>query len=408
MHWEGEVKSGIQREARRSISRSTKAAFFGALSVSALLAACIPQARSAEVAPAPRARAATAPSPSYTPPPAPALPAHVQTAQRILDARIDALGRGFRGDIGIAVKDVQSGWTSHYDGTTWFPQQSVSKFWVALAALAEADEGNLSLHSPVTVRRDDLTLFHQPIRSQVLKGGFSTTLGDLLHRAITQSDNTANDFLLWKSGGPQAVRDYLDRKGIEGIRFGPGERQLQSRIAGLDWKSSYSIGNAFFAARNALPTSVRRAAFERYIADPMDGATPLGIVDALTRLKGGELLSPGSTQRLLNTMSNTRTGPQRLKGGLAPGWTLAHKTGTGQVFGGVQAGYNDIGIVTAPGGRSYAVAVMIRRTSAPNIERMRTMQETVRAVIDYHENMRGYNMASAAAGSGNAGRRSAN
>ena len=107
-------------------------------------------------------------------------------------------------------------------------------------------------------------------------------------------------------------------------------------------------------------------------------------------------------------MSNTRTGPQRLKGGLAPGWTLAHKTGTGQVFGGVQAGYNDIGIVTAPGGRSYAVAVMIRRTSAPNIERMRTMQETVRAVIDYHENMRGYNMASAAAGSGNAGRRSAN
>ena len=36
-------------------------------------------------------------------------------------------------------------------------------------------------------------------------------------------------------------------------------------------------------------------------------------------------------------MANTQTGPNRLKGGLAPGWTLSHKTGTGQELGG-QAG----------------------------------------------------------------------
>src|SRR3546814_12997094 len=87
----------------------------------------------------------------------------------------------------------------------------------------------------------------------VLDGGCSRARGDLLHHAITQSDNTANDFLLWKSGGPEAVRAYLDRMKIEGIRFGPGERLLQCAIAGLDWKSSYSIGNAFFAARRAVP-----------------------------------------------------------------------------------------------------------------------------------------------------------
>jgi beta-lactamase class A len=64
-------------------------------------------------------------------------------------------------------------------------------------------------------------------------------------------------------------------------------------------------------------------------------------------------------------MSNTKTGPQRLKGGLAPGWSLAHKTGTGQVLGATQSGYNDIGIITAPDGRSYSVAVLIRRTATP-------------------------------------------
>ena len=55
---------------------------------------------------------------------------------------------------------------------------------------------------------------------------------------------------------------------------------------------------------------------------------------ALARLKRGELLSPASTQRLLYIMGNTQTGPNRLKGGLEPGWTLSHKTGTGQEFGG--------------------------------------------------------------------------
>ena len=134
---------------------------------------------------------------------------------------------------------------------------------------------------------------------------------------------------------------------------------------------------------------VRQAAFDRYVADPIDGATPVGIVDALARLRRGELLSAASTERLLSIMSRTRTGPQRLTGGLAPGWRIAHKTGTGQVLGSVQTGYNDIGLITSPDGRHYAVAVMIRRTAAPLGERMALMQNTVRAVIDYHGHQAG-------------------
>jgi beta-lactamase class A len=175
----------------------------------------------------------------------------------------------------------------------------------------------------------------------------------------------------------------IESKGLEGIRFGPGERLLQSRLAGLDgWRPEYA-GQGFYAARSSLPMPVRQAAFNRYVADPMDGATPIGIVDALARLQRGELLSASSTRRLLTIMSQTRTGRQRLTGGLAPGWRIAHKTGTGQVLGGVQTGYNDIGILSAPDGRHYAVAVMIRRTGAPLGERMELMQNTVRAIINY-------------------------
>lgn len=315
-------------------------------------------------------------------------------AQRILAARIDALGNNFSGDVGIAVRDLQTGWTTDFDGDTHFPQQSVSKFWVALTALNRVDQGDLSLHAPVTLRRDDLTLFHQPIAALInARGSYTTTIDDLLHRALQQSDNTANDFVLRQAGGPEAVRAFLRSKHIDGIRFGPGERLMQSEIAGMEWRATYSIGRAFYAARNAVPEAKRRAAFNRYIADPIDGATPRGIVSALGKLKDGELLSPASTQLLLRIMSNTKTGPQRLKGGLQPGWTLAHKTGTGQVLGSEQAGYNDIGILTAPDGRAYAVAVMIRRTSAPIPQRMAVMQNVSRAVADYVAALAGQEMA---------------
>ncbi len=238
-----------------------------------------------------------------------------------------------------------------------------------------------------------MTLFHQPIAAQLGASGYSTTLNSLIFRAITQSDNTCNDFVLWKSGGPEAVRAFLRTRGIEGIRFGPGERLLQSQIAGIQWQQSYAYNGGFYRARNAVPLAQRRAAFERYIANPVDGATPNGIVDALARLKRGELLSPESTRKLLSIMGNTKTGARRLKGGLAPGWQLSHKTGTGQVLGSEQAGYNDIGILTGPDGHSYAVAVMIRRTSAPLAQRMAAMQSTVKAVIGYDRNVDGFGLA---------------
>ena len=59
-------------------------------------------------------------------------------------------------------------------------------------------------------------------------------------------------------GGPEAVRSMIARKHLGAIRFSNGERAMQSRIAGLTWSPDYSIGNAFFEARDALPMAVRK------------------------------------------------------------------------------------------------------------------------------------------------------
>jgi beta-lactamase class A len=339
-----------------------------------LLAAASVSASGASQTSKPQARPAIAPIRQAPP------------ARSYIRDRVNELGRTFDGRVGIAVRAIDDGWSTGWKADEYYPQQSVSKLWVSITAMDAVDKGKVSLDDPVTLTRDDLTVFHQPIRDLILGGGgYTTTLGDLMVKAITTSDNTANDKLMRAVGGPEAVRAMIREKRIGSVRFYNGERALQSRIAGLLWSPSYSIGNAFFEARDALPLSVRSAAFRRYVEDPYDGAAPSAIVNALARLKRHELLSPASTDRLLDIMSHTKTGANRLKGGLAPGWVLNHKTGTGQELGGQQAGYNDIGILTAPDGKSYSVAVMIKLTSVPLPVRMTLMNNVVRAVITQHD-----------------------
>ena len=320
-----------------------------------------------------------------TPPPtiqrAPTRPTASAPAE--LRNRIAAIGRGFDGLAGISVLSTREGWQVDHNAARLYPQQSCSKLWVAIAALDLVDQGKVRLDDRVTLGREDLTLFHQPIRAKILGGGATTTLGNLLFTAITQSDNTANDKLMRSIGGPAAVRAMLERKGLGPIRFYEGERALQSRIAGLIWSQSYAIGDAFYKARGALPLAVRKASFERYIADPYDGASPRAVVLALARLKRGELLSPDSTARLLSTMNATRTGGMRVRAALRPGWKWAHKTGSGQVLQGRTGGVNDIGVLTAPDGTAYTMAIM----TVPNKidgSAQKLMRSVTNAVIESH------------------------
>lgn len=296
---------------------------------------------------------------------------------------INRLGRGFDGKAGIAVVSLKDGWAVDYASTSLFPQQSCSKLWVAITTLDAVDRGVVRLTDRVTMGRDDLTLFHQPIAAKIRGGGHTTTIGALLFTAITESDNTANDSLMRSIGGPSAVRDMIQRKGLGAVRFFDGERSLQSRIAGLTWSQSYSIGDAFYKARSALPMPIRRASFERYLADPYDGAAPRSVANALTRLKRGDLLSPASTARLLGIMGQTRTGKARVRAALASGWRWSHKTGTGQVLGGRIGGINDIGLLTAPDGTVYAMALMTIPNKS-NGQAQGLMQAVTKAVIAAH------------------------
>ena len=297
-----------------------------------------------------------------------------------LQADLSALAAAYREPVGVAVVDVTEGWAADVDGDGAYPQQSVSKLWVALSVLEAVDRGELSLDQAVVMRPEDRSVFYQPVSSRIGETGFETTLRDLMRRAISESDNAANDKLMREVGGAGPVSDILAAKGLDGIAVGAYERDLQSKIAGLAWIPEYGYGWNFKAARAELPQAVRDVAETEYLAAPPDGATPLAVARGLAALSRGELLSPSSTEVLLNLMAEARTGPNRLKGGLPPGWRIAHKTGTGPDWRHGSVGINDVGLLTAPDGRVYAVAVMMRRTRAPVPERLAFMQSVTRAV----------------------------
>jgi beta-lactamase class A len=320
------------------------------------------------------------------PPPAPAV-ARVEApaAPRVLERRLQALAESLPGFVGIAVTDVQAGWTAAYNGETLLPQQSVSKLWVALAVFDAVDRGRLSLSDTVRVGRGDMSVFHQPIQARIKDGDVEVTIDELLVGALADSDNAADDILVREVGGSAVVEAAVRARGITGIRPGPEQTVLQSALAGLEWRPEYSFGQAFWTARDEVPIGVRIRALETYLADPPDGAGAAAITRALARLQRGELLSPESTRRFLEILASTRTGPMRLKAGLEPGWAIAHKTGTGQELGDLQSGYNDVGLITAPDGHAYAVAVMVAQTRRPIPERQAMMAGVARAVVDLHE-----------------------
>ena len=76
-------------------------------------------------------------------------------------------------------------------------------------------------------------------------------------------------------------------------------------------------------------------------------------------------------------MSRTRTGAGRLKGLLPRGTPVAHKTGT---TGGVA---NDVGYITLPDGRRFAIVVFTNSSETPEPDRDRAIAEIARTLFDY-------------------------
>ena len=267
----------------------------------------------------------------------------------------EAIAAGTDGTLGAAAWRLGSGFQASLHGSERFPLASVCKLPLAMNMLALVDEGQYRIDSPIDVIAADVTRSVSPIGEQWPRRK-RWPLEEMLGLMIAQSDNTAVETLYRLGGGSAAMAARFREWKVEGIRIDRTERQC-----GID----------------------AHASMDRFLADPRDTATPDGTIVLLQRLFHGDLLSKGSTARLIRMMQATTTGPARIKGQMPPGTVVAHKTGTGYTLNGVNGAVNDVGVIDLPrGAGQLAVAFYLKGSRRGEGAREATIARLAKAAFD--------------------------
>ena len=278
-----------------------------------------------------------------------ATPSPLVTPLDSLQAQFVRAAAPAKGQVGAAATLLGTDQAVVIGGDGRYPMQSVFELPLAMTVLAAVDRGDLALDQAVRVEPSDFVSDrqHSPIRDQN-PDGVTLPLADLLRAAASGSDGTAADVLLGLVGGPDAVTAYVRGLGVDGLTVAVTEKDM---------------------GRDA------QAQFQNW-------ATPEGAVGVLVALDEGRGLSAESRDHLLRLLTETPTGPNRIRGRLPEGTPVAHKTGSSRTVDGVTAATNDVGIITLPDGRRVAVAVFVSDSPADDATRERVIADVARAAYD--------------------------
>ena len=285
---------------------------------------------------------------------------------RTLTAALERAAAEAPGRAGISVLHIESGATAAVNGDERFPMMSVYKLPIVIHALRAADAGQLDLDARVTLTAPDRRPGFSPMGEAIAaKGPLSLTIREIVAAVVTQSDNTASDWLLRRVGGPAAVAATLRALNAGGVDVSRYELEFSADYYGLCCLAGitpFSL-ERFARAVEQVPEPVRARAARAYETDPRDAATPSGFTLLLARLQKGEVLAPASTAWLLGKMQDMHARDGRIRAGLPAGTPAALRPGTSGTTGGIRAAHNDTGIITLPGDRGHlAIAIFLKGT----------------------------------------------
>jgi len=214
---------------------------------------------------------------------------------------------------GLFIFSLDSGDYVDVNGRRAFSAASTIKFPILVAFFQDVDAGKIQLDEIMTITETDLV---GEAGSMQFDGvGSEYTALETATLMITISDNTATNMLIRRMGGAELLNQRFQSWGLDATVIN-------------DW----------------LPD-----------LDGTNLSTPKEMVDLMTRVSRGELLSLRSRDRLLDIMRRTQTSTLIPAGINDPDATVMHKTGDiGSVVG-------DVGLVDMADGQRYGVAVMVAR-----------------------------------------------
>lgn len=279
------------------------------------------------------------------------LPIHAQNIDT-LRLQIERIVKNKNAKVGVAVLSSR-GDTLAINGDKHFPMQSVFKFHIGLAMLAQIDKQKFSLKQKIRLKKSQLLAgLWSPIREKYPQGT-KLRIAEIMEYTISQSDNAGCDALLRLLGGASVVESYFVNNKFEDISIKINEEIMQSNweLQFQNWttpKSANKVLAAFFYNKQRF-------------------------------------LTQKSHDFIWKVMRETSTGKNRLKGLLPPETVVAHKTGWSGVHKttGISAAVNDIGVVFLPNDQHFFISVFVTDSKEDTQTNERIIAEIAKATWDF-------------------------
>jgi len=253
-------------------------------------------------------------------------------------AALGAIESRTGGRLGVQVTDAAGLVLLGHRAAERFPMCSTFKALAVAAVLQRVDRGQESLDRRLNYTKKDLLEYAPEAQKHVDKG---MTMAELCQAAVELSDNTAANLILASLGGPPAVTGFARGLGDPVTRLDRDEPSL-----------------------NDVPPG-----------DERDTTTPAAMAGDLRALLLGEVLAPGSRERLRNWMHDCKTGDDALRAGMPPHSIVIDKTGAGP-----RGTRNDIGIAWMAGGAPRVIAVYLTGAKVGRPEQGAVIAEVARTL----------------------------
>jgi len=185
------------------------------------------------------------------------MPAQAQKVNKKLQQQLQKVTTGFKGDVGIYVKDLHTGKIASIHADSIFPTASMVKVPILIGIMDKLNKGELKYHQELTYK-DSLFYAGSDLLAS-LKHNEKVELSKVIMLMLTTSDNTASLWLQSLAGTGTRINQILDSIGYTATRVNsrtPGREAGRDKF-GWGQTSPKEMATMFeaLANRNLLDTA---------------------------------------------------------------------------------------------------------------------------------------------------------
>ena len=296
----------------------------------------------------------------------------------LLKAQIESTISRARGEVGVAIKHLESGTEVLVNADSRYPMASAYKLPILVELMYQRAAGKLTMDDRFEVLPSDLHIGSGVMIALFDPPGVQLSIRNLINMMMRISDNSAAD-ILFNKAGPANVTARMQTLGLSSIHVDRSTQEMILDQSGVDFASKGSLpGRELRRVLDAVDAPTAARANDQFNKTDKDLASPHDMNRLLEKIYRGEIVDRAASDEIIAILKECQTGPLRIPGLLPPDTVVAHKTGT------IGGSTNDLGIVYLPYDKGeLAITVLMRDGRAAAADRERVIAEVARYAYDY-------------------------